>query len=312
MAAAGKGMGEGSAPSARGGEALTVLPSSGTMPTEAEPQLALVLTPSDASPANAEGALGDAGGVAGTDTAAPAWVFPFNEPLPPEEGDNQAFATNTSDGSVTYDVAVAMVWVTGNDPVLNVNEAYAFASCADCVTVAVAFQVVVIVGSADVIVPQNLSAAVNYECFECITAAVASQLVVTVDALPGGEQEVALADVWEEILAFAGSIPTLPLADVISELEDYKGRILDILGIAPTVTPSGTPMPSAAATPTATGSPGTSPTATEGPDSDVTAPPAASARPEPAGEVPTVAPTVTPTSSPSPTSTPTPSPTPTP
>ena len=49
-------------------------------------------------------------------------------------------------------------------PSLNRNEAYALASCRDCRTVAVAFQVVLVVGSVDVVVPQNLAAAVNYAC----------------------------------------------------------------------------------------------------------------------------------------------------
>jgi putative peptide zinc metalloprotease protein len=45
------------------------------------------------------------------------------------------------------------VWAEG-DQVLNVNEAHADASCSDCVAVAVAFQVVLIVDDARVVVPQ--------------------------------------------------------------------------------------------------------------------------------------------------------------
>jgi putative peptide zinc metalloprotease protein len=239
---------------ADGGEILSVLPDSGPLPSEEEPELALVLVPSDS--AGADGAAQPEGS---TETVEPGWVFPFNEPLPPEPGDNQALAVNTTDNSVTYEVAIAMVWVTGEDPVLNVNEAYAFASCSDCVTVAVAFQVVVIVGSASVVVPQNLSAAVNYDCFECITASIASQLVVTVDDLPGVEQQIALADLWEDLMAFAATIPTLPLAEVIAQFEDYKEQILEILGVAPLAAPSPTPLPSASPTTSATASPGAAP-----------------------------------------------------
>ena len=299
-------------PSADGGEIVTVLPRSAALPTEAAPQLALVLVP-DGSPA----ADGVTDGDGGSGTIDPGWVFPFNEPLPPEPGDNQALAVNTTDGLASYDVAVAMVWVTGEDPVLNTNEAYAFASCSDCVTVAVAFQVVVILGSADVVVPQNLSAAVNYDCFECITAALASQLVVTVDSLPGVEQQIALADVWEEITAFAGSIPTLPLADVIERLEEYKEQIVSILGLAPVAEPSPSALPS--------GSPPASDTTEPGAAPSAGASGAATPRPTLA---PTSSPTVTPpetdgtestpagapasgqaTPSPEPSSTPTPSPT---
>ena len=72
-----------------------------------------------------------------------------------------------------------LVWADG-DEVLNVNEAHAYASCQNCVTVAVAFQVVLIMDDAQVVVPQNLAVAANYECYRCITAAIASQLVLSV------------------------------------------------------------------------------------------------------------------------------------
>ena len=240
------------APQPSGGEIMTVLPRSAALPTEAKPQLALVLVPKP-----------EAGGSTdpGAGTIDPAWVFPFNRPLPPEPGDNQALAVNTTDDSASYAIAIAMVWVTGEDPVLNTNEASAFASCSDCVTVAVAFQVVVIVGNADVVVPQNLAAAVNYDCFECITAAIASQLVVTVDGLPGAEQQIALADVWEDVAAYAASIPTLPLADVIAQLEDYKREILTILDVAPLPQPSPTPQTSGSPTGTAATTPSGAPSA---------------------------------------------------
>ena len=287
------------ADSESGGEMLTVLPSTGSLPTEDTPAMALVLVPRGSPDADASEPA----------TVEPGWVFPFNEPLPPEPGDNQAVAVNTTDGSAVYDVAVAMVWVTAEDPVLNVNEAYAFASCADCVTVAVAFQVVVIVGSADVVVPQNLSAAVNYECFRCITASIASQLVVTIDSVPNGEQQIALADVWEEITTFAASIPTLPLADVIAELEGYKQEILEILDAAPQATPSPTPTAAApgATTPTTTAAP-------ETPTPAPTAAPETTVRPQPTPTGPST-PEPTPMTSPSPTSSqgsPSPSPTPSP
>jgi putative peptide zinc metalloprotease protein len=260
---------------AHGGEVVTVLSDSGALPTESEPELALVLVPADGA----------------TDSVEPAWVFPFNEPLPAEPGDNQARAINTTDGTAAYDVAIAMVWVTDEDPVANVNEAYAFASCSDCVTVAVAFQVVAIVGSADVIVPQNLSGALNYECFRCITTAIASQLVVTVDSLPGVEQQIALADIWEEISAFAESIPTMPLHEVISRLEGYKEQIVTILGVAPLAAPAVTPEPSE--------SPAGSPAATPEDDSSTDATPGATSTPPSAPSQPTMTPEGSPTPSPS-------------
>jgi putative peptide zinc metalloprotease protein len=37
--------------------------------------------------------------------------------VPPGEGDNLALAVNTVDGTVVYDVAIAGVWVTDDEPV---------------------------------------------------------------------------------------------------------------------------------------------------------------------------------------------------
>jgi putative peptide zinc metalloprotease protein len=133
------------------------------LPTKAHPRLAMVLVPHPGA---------HDGHVDGQPAAEP-WVFPFDKPLPPEEGDNQAAAFNTTDDSVTYDVAFALVWATG-DEVLNVNEAHAYASCSNCVTVAVAFQVVLIMDHARAVAPQNLSVAANYQCYRCITRRVRS------------------------------------------------------------------------------------------------------------------------------------------
>ena len=182
---------------------------------------------------------------------------------------------------------------------------------ADLVTVALAFQVVVIVGDANVVVPQNLSAAVNYECFTCITASVASQLVVTIQELPGLEGQIALAELWEEISAFAASIPTMPLADVIARMEEYKQEIIEILDAAPQVAPSPSVTPSASPSPTPdAAAPGAESTPTPEPTASPTVgSPAAT-------PATTIAPAVTPSPSPTPTSTssssaePTPTPSP--
>ena len=141
--------------------ARTVWPADTPRPTANQPTLAMVLTPRD--------------------PGKPTWVFPFNRPAPPGPGDNQALAVATEDGSAAYDVAFALVYAD-HDTVLNKNEAYAFASCKNCVAVAVAFQVVLIVGDAHVIAPQNISAAVGYNCIRCVTAALAIQLDVSLPA----------------------------------------------------------------------------------------------------------------------------------
>jgi putative peptide zinc metalloprotease protein len=203
------------------GTAATVWPAdAGPVPTADQPALALVMVPRSGS---TEGT-----GAARADGEPPTWVFPFDRPLPPAEGDNQALAVNTEDGSVVYDVSFALVWAD-EDTAVNRNEAYALASCRDCTTVAVAFQVVLLVGSVDVVVPQNIAAAVNYACVECVTQALATQLVVS---LPGPLSEAGmteLAEIWAQLQAFGGRIEGLPLAEIRDRLTEFERRILAVV-----------------------------------------------------------------------------------
>jgi putative peptide zinc metalloprotease protein len=112
--------------------------------------------------------------------------------------------------------------------------------------VAVAFQVVLMVGSVDVVVPQNLSTAVNYACLECVTYALATQLVVTV---PGPLSDAAtqeLAAIWAELQAFGKQIEGVPLAELRSRLTDFEARILDLVRPDVTENPGGVPETSGA------------------------------------------------------------------
>jgi putative peptide zinc metalloprotease protein len=214
------------------------------LPSKDDPQLAVVLVPTE-----------DTGGgqQPAPDDGAEPWVFPFDKPLPPEEGDNQAAAFNTTDGSMKYDIAFALVWAEGNE-VLNVNEAHAYASCSNCVTVAVAFQVVLIMDDAQVVVPQNLAVAANYECYRCITAALASQLVLSVEETPGEEQLLSLVGVWNRLTEFGQSITSFSLAEISAQLEAFKEEIVAILGTAPPVPPATTTASAPSGSPTDGGS----------------------------------------------------------
>ena len=246
------------------------------LPTRSDPQLSVVLIPRD-----------------GAD--APPWVFPFNRPAAPEGDDSQALAVNTQDGSVVYDVAFALVWADGGT-VDTVNEAYAFASCTGCAAVAIGFQVVLIVGEANVVVPQNLSAAVNYNCIECVAFALASQLVITLDGPLSEASRVELEALWAEIAEFADNIKGVPLSELKDRLAAYREQIAQIVQDDPAASPTGTePSPTAppTPTPTPTGDPAvpTEPEqpATEAPTPQPTAP-----------EEPEATPTPTPTETPVP------------
>ena len=155
------------------------------------------------------------------------WVFPFNRPAAPGQDDNQAIAVNTQDGGVVYDVAFALVWAEGE--VNSTNSAYALASCADCKTVAVAFQVVIVVGQSKAIAPENLAAAINYNCRSCVTLALAQQLVVTVDRPLTDEARAQVEALWSEIAAFGESLDGLAFADIRARLTSFEQQLLDII-----------------------------------------------------------------------------------
>ena len=199
-----------------------------------------------------------------------------------------------------YDVAFALVWAEG-DEVLNVNEAHAYASCSNCVTVAVAFQVVLIMDDAQVVVPQNLAVAANYECYRCITAALASQLVLSVEETPGEEQLLALGEVWNQLIAFGNSITTYSLTEISAQLDAFKEEIVAILGAAPPVLPAHDTGDTAATGSDADADGGSEPAPTSGPTSGSESSPSSSSEttaPEPASPSPTSAPPE-PTTSPS-------------
>jgi putative peptide zinc metalloprotease protein len=92
--------------------------------------------------------------------------------------DNAAVAVNTKDGSSVFKLAFKIVRVN-RDVVDNVNAAFAIASCAECTTVAVAFQAVLIFSDPSEVTTTNLAWAANYLCTECLTFAYAYQNVFT-------------------------------------------------------------------------------------------------------------------------------------
>jgi len=276
-AAAAKGMKQGQA-----GRTVALWPQGARKPTREEPQLSMVLVPRSA-PAPATGT--------GTPTnAAPSWVFPFDKPTAPEDGGNQSLAVNTKDGSVVYDVAFALVWAEDGDDVRNTNEAYAFASCKDCAAVAVGFQVVLIVGQADVIVPENLSAAANYNCLRCLTYALASQLVLTLDGPLSPDGMTRLQALWQQIAEYGRNLRNVPLSEIQGKLEGFKEQIMELVRTDPSASPGGTGTP--------TTPPAASPGATQSPSPDATVPPSPAE---------TVAPAPNPTLAPNPTTAPDPS-----
>lgn len=195
-------------------------------------------------------------------------AFPFKVPDAPRKGDNQALAVNTGDGTIVYDIAVALVWVKDGRVADNRNEAYALASCTSCTTVAVAFQVVLIIGETDTVTPVNVAVAANGGCVRCVTTALAVQLVVTLREMPSEELQAqiqaALArldglehmdDPYAEVKAVEKEILTLLVESGL--VEEQKSTEV-------TATPTPTTAPSTAGTtaPSPSGSADESPATT--------------------------------------------------
>ena len=155
--------------------ALAMIPLGGASP--AHPAL-FVVPGSDGRPATA--LLGWSGG---TELLSAA-EFPFVLPAPPGPGGTQALAVNTGDGTTLYRVAYSLVTVRDGAPVTETNSAFAMARCRNCTTVAVSFQLVMVVGSSDRVAPVDAAGTLNKDCPACDTVALADQLVVTLRAQP--------------------------------------------------------------------------------------------------------------------------------
>lgn len=246
-AASGAGMREG-----QSGRTVALWPEAARKPTRDEPQLSMVLVPRQ---------TGEPGGPA----AAPSWVFPFDRPAAPEADGNQSLAVNTTDGSVVYDVAFALVWADDGGDVQTRNEAYAFASCADCAAVAVGFQVVLVVGQTDVIVPENLSAAANYNCLRCLTYALADQLVLTMDGPLSADGTARLNELWQQIADFGRNLRNVPLSEIQGRLNAFKQQVMDVIKADPNARPGSPAAPASAPAATPSATPSAVPSTTAGP-----------------------------------------------
>ncbi len=151
--------------------------------------------------------------------AAPA----ASAPAAPAQDDNAAVAVNTEDGATVFRVAFSVKHVA-DGVVDQTNTAAALASCTDCRTVALAFQVVLVTGDADYVVPENVALAYNEQCVECFTYAAATQLVFGYDGpvrltAEGSRRLAALQDSLREVEANADQMSDAELLAVAAEAE---------------------------------------------------------------------------------------------
>jgi putative peptide zinc metalloprotease protein len=239
--------------------------------------------------------------------------------------DNRAEAVNTEDEALVFDLAFdlhrAMDRVVDES-----NTAFAYASCEQCRTIAIAFQIVLAMDAASTVAPVNLAVAVNEECTECETLAFAYQLVLSGDERVRltGEGRARIMQIRKALRALRDS--DAPLDQILAELQRQAVEVQDVLGteLVPVGRRLEAPSPGSAsgpaqwhsATPDAADA---APESDEAPSEAVEPPPEPVAEPPEALEpppdetpAPTAEPTATATPEPTPTATPTPSVEPTP
>jgi putative peptide zinc metalloprotease protein len=174
--------------------------------------------------------------------------------------DNVAVAVNTEDGATIFRLAFSIRRVA-DGVVDQTNTSVALASCADCQTIALAFQVVFVRGDADVVAPENLALAYNDQCVECVTYASATQIVLGFDGnahfTSDGYRR--LTSLHTSLRELEDTAADLTLVELNAEIQAAKLELLDILSTQLVEVP----------TPPETTSTTTSSTTTTEPDDDV-------------------------------------------
>lgn len=110
------------------------------------------------------------------------------------------------------------------------NAAVASASCTDCRTTAVSFQIALATGGPHTAVAENYAIAINDECLRCVTAAFAYQFFIANDAgpvrfTPQGNRR--LAEVQSAVASLSQS--WIPPDELAVRLDAYADEVRDIL-----------------------------------------------------------------------------------
>ena len=242
------------APAATDSTAVTAASPSGS-------PAAVSVSPATTAPSTAR-TLANARQLAPTSTST-AVAFPFKLPSAPKHGETRALAMGKADGGTVYDIAYTLVTVKDGAPVNQTNSAYALASCRACTTIAVSFQVVLVVGQSKTIAPVNVAEALNNDCPACVTAAIADQIVVTLRDQPSAELVGQLTTALKKLDAISALGPGDTTGEVTDEVTAVQHEIDDaldssgLLASATTTTPTTPPKttstaPALSTTPTET------------------------------------------------------------
>jgi putative peptide zinc metalloprotease protein len=251
--------------------ALSLIPEGGA--TKQQPAIFVITDPKSGVPVViASDSTPDATDTSPTPTST-ATAFNFDLPDKPGANDSQALAVNRTDGGITYSIAYSLVTVKDGADVNEQNGAYAFANCNACATVAVSFQVVLVVGQSNVIAPINIAEALNGNCPSCVTSAIARQIVISVSEQPSDELLQQLQAQLEKLDAIDDLGANTTLDAINQQVTDVQTSINQILadsGITPESAQTSTATADPSATPPADS---TTSTTTDPPPSDTTTTP---------------------------------------
>lgn len=148
----------------------------------------------------------------------------------PGADDNAAVAVNTEDGASVFRLAFS-VRMVANGVIDERNIAYALASCTDCQTVALAFQVVLVWNDPNVAVPENIAVAYNDQCVECLTYASATQIVLGFDGPVRftDEGRRLINELLKSLQSLEKRIGELSVTELNAEVQAAKADLLAIL-----------------------------------------------------------------------------------
>lgn len=159
-----------------------------------------------------------------------ACVLPLGSAQATPSTENVATAIVEQDDGRAFDFAWDIDKRRGDDPVLDRNSAQALARCLRCKATAIAFQIVLVTGSPDTVVPVNVAEAVNDQCTDCVAVAEARQFVrvvpTSVKFTSGGRA--VLADVRRDLEALGSQ--DLPVDQLHQAVEEQEARVRAVLG----------------------------------------------------------------------------------
>jgi len=158
-----------------------------------------------------------------------AWALPAGGAWAADDSDNIATAVTEQDGSHVFDFAWDINKRRSNADVKDLNKAMAGARCTDCGATAIAFQIVLVSGSPEVVAPINQAIALNYECTGCGSTAEAYQFVRVMPERVRftGTGRAILDDVRDQLEAL--NDPSLTPLQIHEMVEAQKVRVLDVL-----------------------------------------------------------------------------------